>query len=116
VAYRFFVAFFFPPLAVFFAIVDPPFRLGVSRGRSPRLAAPRPFGTPARVVGAHRLVANSRDAGGEHQKKGVSTIDTPETGERPLALLRRLLLAALRSLFRHYSSLECGSSALLPVA
>ena len=58
---------------------------------------------------------NSRDAGGEHQKKGVSTIDTPETGERPLALLRRLLLAALRSLLRHYSSLECGSSALLPV-
>ena len=54
-------------------------------------------------------------AGGKHQKKGVSTIDTPETGERPLALLRRLLLAALRSLLRHYSSLECGSSALLPV-
>ena len=58
---------------------------------------------------------NSRDAGGEHQKKGGSTIDTPETGERPLALLRRLLLAALRSLLRHYSSLECGSSAWLPV-
>ena len=67
-------------------------------------------------VSAPRFFANSRVAREVvHQKKGVSLLDTPGPVGGRLALLPALFLAALRSLLRHYSSLERGSSASLPV-
>jgi hypothetical protein len=47
-AYRFLPPFFFPPLAVFFAIaLYPPLRVGlVAKSLQPHIAASRPTGTP----------------------------------------------------------------------
>ena len=72
-------------------------------------------GTSAHVVSALRLFATpaAREVG--IKKLGVSSLDTPGPVGGVLALLPALFLAALRSLLRHYSSLECGSSAVLPV-
>ena len=78
-AYRFLPPFFFPPLAVFFAIaLIPPFtRRLVVRGLA-RVAAPLPPGTPARFVGALRLCAiNSRAAGDRRPKKRGCQLSTP---------------------------------------
>ena len=51
--------------------------------------------------------------GGVQLKKRGCRVDTPVTAKR-LALLAALLLSALCCFLRHYSSLELGSSALLP--
>jgi cyclophilin family peptidyl-prolyl cis-trans isomerase len=57
-AYRFLPPFFFPPLAAFFAIALSPLHSGIPIARSSlRIAAPLPPGTPACLVGAHRLFA-----------------------------------------------------------
>ena len=59
VAYRFLPPFFFPPLAVFFAItLIPPFarRLVVCEELSPHYGAATAW-PPTRVAGAHRLFA-----------------------------------------------------------
>jgi hypothetical protein len=57
--YRFLPPFFFPPLAVFFAIARiPPFVRGFRlRGAFTAVALPLPPGTSARLVGARRLSA-----------------------------------------------------------
>jgi hypothetical protein len=118
VAYRFLPPFFFPPLAVFFAItLIPPFArwLMIAMGSTALRRRCHP-GTSARSVGALRLVAKLPPRGRSASKKlGVSPLDTPGPVGGYLTLLPALFLAALRSLLRHYSSLECGSSALLPV-
>ena len=57
-AYRFLPPFFFPPLAVFFAItLIPPFTRGFVATGSTAVAAPMPPGTPARVCQRPRFFA-----------------------------------------------------------
>ena len=116
-SYRFLPPFFFPPLAAFFAIaLIPPLHSWVCED-SHRIARPLPPGTPGLRLSAS-FASWSTPASQEVSvtKKGVSPLDTPGPAGRPcLALLSALFLAALRSLLRHYSSLERGSSALLPV-
>jgi len=116
-AYRFLPPFFFPPLAVFFAIaLYPPLRVGsFAKSLQPHIAASRPTGTPTvrlpALVASLLTLARRRTRGlqlleknGLHLKKsGVRKFpcDTPRTGGGYLALLPALFLAALRSLLRH---------------
>jgi hypothetical protein len=79
-AYRFLPPFFFPPLAVFFAItLIPPFTRGLSREDSHRIAAPRPSGRrPALSASSASLKAATFVCGSVCiKKKGVSALDTP---------------------------------------
>ena len=114
-SYRFLPPFFFPPLAVFFAIaLIPPFTRGIPIARafpppSQRhcLLARRPA-----PVGARRLFANSRGGGRCAAKNwGCQRATPPVVRQSALALLPALFLSALSSLLRHDSSLELGSSA-----
>ena len=117
-AYRFLPPFFFAPLAAFLAISYPPFRSWDSacEGLSLPIAAPRPSGTPACFC-QHPVASllTSADAEGLHQQIGGVTRHPRSAQRRELALLAALFLRALCSLFRHSSSLECGSSASLTI-
>ena len=117
-AYRFLPAFFFPPLAAFFAIaLIPPFTVGFRVRRASTARRTLPPGTPAcRSRRSSPSVETPACAGDLQPKKlGVSVLDTPTVVRRKrLALLARLLLSALCSLLSHDSSLEFGSSANFP--
>jgi len=111
-AYRFLAAFFFPPLAAFFAMLRiPPFlRVGCATGLSApvfdccRLARQPPL-PEARAPGLK--LPRVREA--SNLKRG-GVVDTPLAG---LPLLCGLFLCGLlRGLLRHFSSWSGGCSGL----
>ena len=117
--YRFLPAFFFPPLAAFFAIaLIPPFIRGIQRWRKASAARRSAAAWHVGPVSSRRpraLRKLPRGAGGQYLKNWGCHQTTPPLRRKRLALLpARLLLAALCSLLGHDSSLEFGSSAMLP--
>ena len=114
-SYRFLPPFFFPPLAVFFAIaLIPPFTRGIpiARAFAPQSQRPCLLARRPASVGARRLFANSREDGRYAAKNwGCHRSTPPSRQAERLALLPALFLSALSSLLRHDSSLELGSSA-----
>jgi hypothetical protein len=98
----------------------PPFARGICAGCH-RSAALLPPGTSACVVGARRFAGSTpADLSGRSasekraikKTRGCQLSTPPDRLGGALALLPALFLAALRSLLRHYSSLECGCSAV----
>jgi hypothetical protein len=110
-----------PPFVVGYAVSSPASQRRGRPARRPALSVLallcfiagclNPPGDPClQRDGADR--SNSRRAGDQQQKKRGCHISTPPDRQRLLALLPALFRAALLcSLLRHYSSLECGSSA-----
>ena len=122
-AYRFLPPFFFPPLALFFAIaLYPSLRSWDLRGSSPHssaaafLARQPVLRRPSlRWINSRRSLREVRMRKNLLPKKtrGCQLTTPPDRLGGCLAFLPALFLAALRSLLRHYSSLECGCSAVL---
>ena len=123
-SYRFLPPFFFPPLAVFFAICFyPPLRVGFAAKSIHRIAAllpfrhvsgapagaPRFFASLARVIAREvRISMAARMArvfavpiGGQKNRGCKVALHTPRSGRPRLALLAALFLAALCGFLRH---------------
>ena len=114
-AYFFFAAFFFEPLAAFFAIGNPPLHV-VWMGECPAATTRRtlPPGTSARVpatLASWATPVNTRERSNSQAKKIGVLIEHPFKLAEELPLLRGLLLRALGSLLRHCFLLRISDSA-----